>query len=103
MWDQTDHQWLTNLKFSDPGTGVFLVPAPNDESIKAVRKMHVGGITYPMCVRLGGDIHAVAIKWVPETIASIGDLRDTTCTRRECKDTCVKPGCLCNPDTNVCE
>jgi hypothetical protein len=102
MWDQTERKWLVGLDPYELGTGLYLFPYPLPSDPKAAHKVFDQDITYSECKMRGDDKGALAIKWVPHTIAPYDLLRRTQCGAY-CKDTCVQFGCVCNPQKNECE
>jgi hypothetical protein len=116
MYDQTDWSWLANLTVNQLGTGIYLVPPgspPGKPQLTAPPlfpsrfgppyKRLEPGVTYDACKQNACTVQAMVFKWVPHTIASFSDIQQTQCSAGPCTDTCVTPGCICNPDKLVCE
>jgi hypothetical protein len=104
MHDQTDIEWLVKLgSESERGTGIFLIPAVEDDTVGAARKTFVRNITYDDCRRRGAS--AMAFKWVPQFIAAYESLVEAVCGGAPCEETCSRqqPGCLCNRVRRRCE
>jgi hypothetical protein len=97
-WDQTDPQWLVDLSEDQLGTGLLLVKQPGSEEIE---KFHKSDIRYGQFKIYAGLEQAIAIKWVPHTIAD-----ETTVLRLKChgycEATCVQPGCICDANNHQC-
>lgn len=100
MNNQTDPNDLINISPSDLGTGIFLIPDVQSERFGAMTKVFVSNISYPHCVHRG--YFAFTFKWVPHTIATESELRNSNCSA-PCVQTCVVKGCICNHATGLCE
>jgi|SRR5215831_9675389 len=114
MYDQTDWNWLANLTVNQLGTGIYLLPVkppqvpppvtgpPFSPSSGPTNKLFQPGITYDVCKQNACRAKASVFRWVPETIASFTVIQQTQCPDLKCTDTCVTPGCICDPDIGQC-
>jgi hypothetical protein len=97
-WDQTDPRWLVDLDADQLGTGLFIVSQTDPNQIKKSKKSDV---TYSAFKDYAVLEQAIAIKWVPHTIAD-----ETTVLRLKChgycETTCVQPGCICDSINHKC-
>ena len=97
-WDQTDSQWLINLRDDQLGTGLFLIKDTESNEISKSHKSDIAYSEFKIYARLQ---QAVAIKWVPHTIGDEATVLRLICNGY-CEETCVQPGCICDTDNHRC-
>jgi hypothetical protein len=111
MFNQTLQKWLTNA--SKEGTAVYMLSSQDamrfghtDWSLNIesaayglIIKLLVRDIGYVESVRRGIQNRAIAVKWVPYSIASYDEVvkSASSCADRhiECVDECAGYGCEC--------
>ncbi len=96
MKNQTDPSSLLNLDPNEIGTGLFLVPDPNQADYGAATKLTVQDITYGEAVVRG--TFSMAFKWIKG-----GTKIPNKPCGQPCVASCVEIGCLCNYATGRCE
>jgi hypothetical protein len=101
MNDQTKEDFLDFVNQDSLGTGIFLIADVESDIYGAANKVFVQDITYSECIKRGQ--FAMAFKWVPNSEASVYQLRDTSCTPHSCVKSCVEKGCMCNEPRGICQ
>jgi hypothetical protein len=96
--DQTDPQWLVGLSADQLGTGLLLVKQAGSEDTEKTNKSN---IVYSQFRTDAVHQQAIAIKWVPHTIADETTVLSLKCDGY-CEATCVKPGCICDSNNHRC-
>jgi hypothetical protein len=91
-FDQTDPAWLRNTNDRTEGTGVYLSPKGTGLYVH----FH-SGITRGECLAEGASFNALALKWVPTTIAHFAQVTSSTCNSsgQACVDRCPGFACFC--------
>jgi hypothetical protein len=101
MHNQTEPAWLIQATPDSLGTGLFLrrLGPPGVADYQVTPELQV---TYPAAVVAGQT--ALAFKWVPHHVASEDlVLKQMGSCGALCARTCVRYGCVCNPETGRCE
>jgi hypothetical protein len=86
--NQTREEWTSQADAR--GTGIFVREHPGGG---LQPKQFVENLSYADCILQG--TRAVAFKWVPESVATVSELKAMACPREQCVDTCVRPACVC--------
>lgn len=98
MKDQTDPAVRGNINPAENGTAILLVRQSDGSKRK---EMHSLG-SYLSFSQMADRPDVVACKWVPDRVMSFRALQASQCAGVACVDRCVHPGCMCDPDTNIC-
>jgi hypothetical protein len=102
LFNQTPSEWQPEPNSTALGTGVILEAVTQEDGRTATQVLqatYVEDVTFEQCQSYALD--KVAFKWIPHSVASIFELRTNACGGR-CVDSCVVPGCICNP-LGVCQ
>lgn len=102
MFDQTDIEWKRKATPADLGTGIVLLRSNSPEIFKPSKKILIPNIRYDDLRDKVKELDATAMKWVPGFVASYDKLQAAACAPTPCTDTCVEPGCICDPNECVC-
>jgi hypothetical protein len=97
--NQTQDEWLQDPRVSgDPnakGTGV-IVRTPD------ASKEYLDKIEYEELVEQAEKENIDTYSWVPEVIASEGDVKTASCTGLRCARGKCPPGCICSRKRGRC-
>jgi hypothetical protein len=102
MFDQTKMEWQRKAAPEELGTGIVLLRSNSPEVFKPSKKMLIPNVRYDQFKNKVKELDAIAMKWVPGFVASYEALLAAACEPKPCTETCVQPGCICDPDECVC-
>lgn len=98
MKDQTDPSVAATAMVAERGTAIYLVEQPNGTKRKILRPLG----SYAAFLERGVDPTIVAGKWVPDRVSTLVSLQASLCKGVKCVDSCVNPGCICDPMSQTC-
>lgn len=98
MKDQTEQSAGVMVATLGDGTAILLLRQADGSKRKEMVRLD----SYKKFLKFADNPDVVACKWVPSKQMSYQLLSQSQCAGVPCVDRCVHPGCICNPDTNMC-
>lgn len=98
MQDQTEPVFSVGTGVLEPGTAVLLLLEPSGTRRKALVYVE----SFADFEAIGKSPDVVAGKWVPESVARYEQLKNSPCAGVVCVNSCVHPGCVCDPVSQTC-